>query len=377
MNTGERVKVLFDARMLGHSGIGTQVFNVLRELENRKELNLALAGNPEIIERTLPDFRGDVVDFSAGIYSISEQLFFPSADKTSLLHIPHYNAPIRHLRRSIVVVHDLIHLQSEEFASPVYRLYATLLLSQISRKALHIATVSKTTEDELCRRFPAARGKTSVIYNGLDHSLFHPAKSGVTNSFRKKYHLPLKFLLCVGIGKKHKNVDFVVRELSPLWKSRKLKLPLVIAGSGGSLPEYVKQELDRQQASEFVISLPYLEDADLALLYTSAHVFIMPSLLEGFGFPVIEAMACGTPVLCSNASCLPEIGADAALYFDPRNGESFRASLAKLLGSEALMKELKKSGLQRARFFSWKKHADELMKLYHRFNLAASSSPIS
>ncbi|HNI26749.1 MAG TPA: hypothetical protein PLJ29_10350, partial [Leptospiraceae bacterium] len=95
MNTGERVKVLFDARMLGHSGIGTQVFNVLRELENRKELNLALAGNPEVIERTLPDFRGDVVDFSAGIYSISEQLFFPSADKTSLLHIPHYNAPIR------------------------------------------------------------------------------------------------------------------------------------------------------------------------------------------------------------------------------------------------------------------------------------------
>ena len=349
--------------MILNSGIGTQVLYVLKELVKKQNLDLDLIGNPADIYRILPEFEGKVVPFTADIYTASEQIFFPKI-KEGLLHIPHYNAPISQLNRSLVVVHDLIHLQSEEFKNPKFRIYAGFILGMVARKAKYIVTVSEYTKQEMIKRFPAAIDKISVIQNGLDHSLFRPQKDRDIQDFKKKYTLPDHFFLTVGIGKRHKNIDFVIRSLAPLWKAKTIKQELVMAGTGGRIPDYVRKEIDENGVDQFINLMPYLSSEELPLLYASADALIMPSLLEGFGFPVIEAMACGTCVLSSDRSSLPEIAGDAAFYFNPEDSASLSQSVQEFLSNSEERKKILANGIKQSKRFSWVKHAEELIKIY-------------
>lgn len=358
------VKVRFDARMLGHSGIGTQVQNALRRLVRDKRVRLHLVGDPAAIHAYLPEYDGPVTPFKARIYSPAEQFFFPRPESDELLHSPHYNAPAPHLRSAIVVLHDLIHIQSREFAAPHYRAYSYIMLSLVASFARRIVTVSETTRLEFLKRFPRAAARTSVNVNGLDHALFRPPRDADVSAFRARRKLPAEFLLCVGIGKRHKNVDFVVRALAPEWKSGRLKTPLAIAGSGGALPDYVAQAVQELGVADRILSLPYVDESELPLLYAAAQVFIMPSLYEGFGFPLAEAMACGAPTLASNAASLPEVGADAAVYFDPRNAGSFLSAFHSIQSDKKLRAQNIKAGKLRARFFDWDRHCESLVQTY-------------
>lgn len=350
--------------MLKNSGIGTQVFQVLKLLVKEKSIDLTLIGSKNDISETLSGFTGKVINWHPPIYSLKEQLFFPNI--TGFLHSPHYNAPLRHLKRTIVVVHDLIHLQSKEFNKPHHRIYANFLLKNIARHARHIVTVSEYTKQELIKSFPAAENKTTVIHNGLNENIFKKQSPAKIKLFRKKYSLPEKYFLTVGIGKKHKNIDFIIRALAPLWKSGKLSVPLVLGGTGGKIPDYVNHEIRKQDVVKFIYVMPFLEDTELPLLYASADLFFMPSLIEGFGFPVIEAMACGTPVLCSSTSSLPEIAGNAAAYFDPCDEQSFRDIFIKIQNSRTNRNSLINKGFKQSKKYSWKNHVRSLVEIYER-----------
>ncbi len=356
--------VFFDARMAGHSGIGTQVHNVLRRLALRDDLDLTILGDRNAIANHVPEHHGRVIEFRRPIYSISEQLLYPGIPEGAILHHPHYNAPISRLKKSVVVLHDLIHLQSSEFRIPVYRMYCRFLLGRLAESAARIVCVSQKTADDFLELFPPARTRTRMIHNGVDHRLFRPATSALQNSFRRKYGLPDRYLLTVGIGKKHKNVDFVIRALAPLWESGELKVPLVLGGTGGTIPRRVMQEIYQHGAGPNIIVLPPLPESELPLMYSSAGLLLMPSLLEGFGFPVVEAMACGTPVFSSSASCLPEIGGKAPLYFDPHKEGELTHLVRRFFKEKTLAARLKKSGIARAKAFSWDQHVDALIDVY-------------
>lgn len=366
------MKVWYDARMLGFSGIGTQVQHTLAGLFQRTNPETVPVGNAATVRRFFPEFEGSVVEFDAPIYSIKEQIRFPAPDKGAILHIPHYAAPVRLLSRSVVVVHDLIHLQSDEFAAPHFRMYARTLLNRVAAKAAAIVTVSNYTRNCLLERYPHAADRTTVIHNGIDHSLFYPATGKEMTQFRKRYNLPGQYLLSVGIGKRHKNVDFLIRALAPLWKDsgtagkKAALLPLVIAGTGGTLPHYVQQAVTETGVQSHIIVMPRLEEQELRPLYSAASCLLMPSLLEGFGFPVAEAMACGTPVLSSNRASLPEIGENAALYFDPTDEEDFREKLMELLRRPSLADRMATQGVKRAARFTWEEHVDLLTVVYRR-----------
>ncbi len=358
------MKVSYDVRMIRSSGIGTQVRNFAEILISRSNFELNLIGDPSVIRETLPEYKGSVTPFTAPIYSLKEQFAYPAPEAGSLLHLPHYNAPIRFLNRSVVVVHDLIHLQSAQFSKPHYRLYAHFLLSRIADKAKKIVTVSDTTASELIMRFPAAASKTVRIYNGINHNIYKPPTEKEVRSFRKKYNMPSDFFLVVGIGKRHKNVDALIRALSSLWRDKLLRIPLVIAGTGGSLPDYIQQEIVMNGVENFIQLMPYLPEAEMPVLYASSTAFIMPSLLEGFGFPVIEAMASGAPVICSSASALPEIAGKGALFFDPRNPNDIREKIQYFLNNDTAVGRLREYGIKHAKYFTWEKHYNEMISVY-------------
>ena len=357
--------------MVGHSGIGTQVSSILGVLTRKKTVDLTLLGDPGKLTEHLPGFQGKVIPWTAPIYSLAEQLRPPPIPDGHIAHFPHYSAPILRVNRGVVCVHDLIHLQSPEFKLH-HRLYALFMLQGVLRRARRIVTVSDTTRAELIKRFPFAAGRTVTIHNGLDHKRYRKPTASTLGKFRSRYGLPKDYLLTVGIGKQHKNIDFVMRALLPLWRDGKLKTPLVMGGTGGELPPYVRAVIEPgydRTLEDFVHLLPYIDESEMPALYGGARLLIYPSLLEGFGFPMVEAMACGTPVLSSDRASLPEVGGDAAVYFNPEDQKEFIERLTGLLKAPARLKKLAAAGLKRSKEFDWESHVDALIETYRKILL--------
>ncbi len=361
-----KFKVFFDARMLGHSGIGNHIEEVLIKLSRKKNIELILLGDKKKIS-DYSDIRPyKIVHFNSPIYSLQEQFFYPKIEKSAILHIPHYNAPIKYLDRSIVVVHDLIHLDSEEFKAFPYRFYARTVLKQISKKAKIIVTVSEYTRNRFLKEFPDTNSEVYVIHNGINFDIFYPAEKKEIQKFKNDYRLPESFFLVVGIGKKHKNLDTLIRVLRKLWLKKEIDIPLVIAGTNGKIPEYAKKEII-PEIKDYIITMSYIDKYELRKLYSSAYCLIMPSRLEGFGFPLLEAMACGIPTISSNATSLPEIGGDAALYFSPENEDEIKESILKIVYDHQLRKDLIRKGLKQSRKFRWDKSLELFIGIYKKF----------
>ena len=360
----KQIAISFDARMILHSGIGTYIVNILQRLEESNRICLRLFGEEKKILVRLPNWNGKITPFSAPIYSLAEQLHYPPLKAKEILHVPHYNAPLRYLRRSIVTIHDLIHLQSKQFALPHYRLYSYGLLTAVTRLVPQILTVSEESRNGILKTFPKAQGKTTLIRNGFQPFPKNSPKE--QKKFIERFRLPKEYLLHVGLGKKHKNVDFLIRALAKEWKEGRLTMPLILAGCGTEIPPYVQKQVNRFEVSAFVRALGRLSFRDLSCLYECAKVLLFPSLYEGFGLPVLEALGCQTPVLCSNIPVLKEVGGDAALFFDPNDEEEFRRKLYRLLHDPIFYRKQQSYGKKHVAYFSWDRHAEELLQVYSR-----------
>lgn len=353
--------LLYDARLIDNSGIGTTIQGQLAELI-RRNLPLTLTGDPARITESFPSFQGTIVPFTARLYSLREQFSYPGAG-AGLIHFPHYNAAIRFLTRATVTVHDLIHLQSDQFRNPAYRGYALTLLSLIAKYARCILTVSEATRSQFLHLFPGARSRTFAAPNGLDPAHFFPASPSAVSQFRVRHSLPEKYFLAIGIAKRHKNLDTLLRALALLWREERA-MPLVIAGTGGKIPEYAARELRENIARKNVILLPRIPQLEMAAMYSSAQALVMPSRFEGFGLPALEALACGTHVICSDIPSLREVCADAVTYFDPHSPEDIAAAL------EAKPPRTRQTRLKRAALFTWKRNVDLMLRAYEACGLS-------
>lgn len=358
----------FDVRMLDHSGIGVRLHHILHFLKDQNHnLSIFLFGDPKIIEKHgLSHF--PVIPYYSKIYSIKEFLGHPKMEEMDLLDIPHFNVPIRYLNKCIVTIHDIIPYKMKQFfPEKGKQFYLQLVMFFIKKYALKVISVSEYTKKDLIEEFQFRQESIVTIYNSIDHGVFYPPKTAEKEiDLLKKYNLPSKYLLTVGIGKPHKNVAFVVKNLNSLWSQKKIDIPLVIAGANGIIPDYLLEE--SKIASGKVIACPHLEFQDLPILYRNSELLIYPSLYEGFGFPVIEAQACGVPVFSSNASVLPEILQNSAYFFEPTNDSSFINSLLQLLSSEEERKKKIQDGIANANRFHWSNSVKQVLELYSSFN---------
>ncbi len=309
-----------------------------------------------------------------------------------LLFVPSHVLPLIHPRCSVVTVHDLGFHYYPEAHTLFQNAYLRWSTRHNARTATLVLADSLATQRDLIRYYGLPADKISVVYPGRDETLAPVTAPSELAAVRARYDLQQPYLLYVGTLHPRKNLVRLVQAFGQLL-SQPATGPanpiLVLAGQKGWLYHEISDEMRRLGLQGRVRLTGYLPDNDLAALLSGAVAFVFPSLYEGFGLPVLEAMACGTPVVCSQCSSLPEVAGDAALLVDPLDLEAITAALVRIVGDESLRRELVQRGFQQAQQFSWRRCAQEalaaLEEAYRRCSrlvgpgssVAASSQPRS
>lgn len=264
--------------------------------------------------------------------------------------------------RTVLTVHDLIFERYPEHHTRANRLFLRMAMPLFVRAARHIIAVSRQTAADLVELYHTDPTKITVVYNGVDPE-FCLTDQAERSALRSRYSPDRPYLLMVGTLEPRKNYGLALQALARL-KGMGHPHRLVLAGGKGWLFDPVAQQIEQLGLDNDVSFPGYIPDRDLPALYGAAGCLWMPSLYEGFGLPMLEAMACGTPVVSSTAGSLPEIGGDAALYSSPHDADAFAAATHLALTQPALVAELRARGLQRARQFTWSRCAQQTVDVY-------------
>lgn len=264
--------------------------------------------------------------------------------------------------KKIITVHDLSPFLFPEMFSSLTVLLHKLLFSKTLQSVDKIITVSECSKRDLVTYFSIPEDKIKVIFNGVDPK-FKPLNKEDVNEFLKKYNLNFPFILFVGTLEPRKNLSTLFKAYYQL-KKKNINHKLVIAGKKGWKYQEIFETVNKLNLKNDIIFTDYIPENDLPALYNAADVFVYPSIYEGFGLPPLEAMACGTPVVTSNISSLPEVVGNAGITVDPKDIDMLATSLYEVLTNDSLMKEMTKKGLERAKLFSWRSCAVETLKVY-------------
>jgi glycosyltransferase involved in cell wall biosynthesis len=286
-----------------------------------------------------------------------------------LFHSPDFTLPpVRRGTRTLLTVHDLSFIRDPESATPVLRHYLNAVVPRSVARADHVLADSQATRADLVELYRTPAEKISVLYSGV-HESFRPVTDPATlAAVRARYGLgDAPFVLAVGTLQPRKNYVRLIQAFAAISNLQPLtsNLHLVIAGGKGWRYDAIFAEVEKLGLRDRVLFPGFVADADLPALYSAARVLAYPSIYEGFGLPMLEAMACGTPVVTSTASCMPEVAGDAALLVPPTDVDALAAALDRALTDEALRADLIAKGRARARQFSWAKSAQQLLGIYH------------
>jgi len=355
-------RICIDARMVNASGIGTYLQGLLAGIResDSAHFSFVLLGNPGL----LPSGPWSVTAMSSPIYSWREQLRIPLAVRranAALLHSPHYNMPVLMASKTIVTVHDLIHLKFPQYwPSRLAQAYAHFFFHHVVTRAKAILTVSENTKRDLVEMLSIPEARITVAYNAVSQDRFSHLEPSDLAAFHR-LNLPKDYLLYVGNLKEFKNVPRLLDAYRQLRSARKDGPALVLAGRNFILG--FEKEISQTPG---VLWIGEVRRELLPCLYKNALAFLFPSLYEGFGLPPLEAMASGTPVLCSNRASLPEVVGDAALMVNPERTEEIVAAMARLIDDASLRKELSAKGLRQAARFSWKTMTQQTLAVYEQ-----------
>jgi glycosyltransferase involved in cell wall biosynthesis len=286
--------------------------------------------------------------------------------RLDVLHSPDFVPPAFGCRRSVITVHDLNFLHYPQFLTPQARRYYNGHIAWAVRRADVISADSLATKSDLVNLLGVPAEKIVVIYPGLDPEFGAPPSSGALAATLARHGLTPGFVLFVGTFEPRKNVAGLL-DAYALWRKRQPAAPpLVLVGRQGWLFDATAARVHELALDGCVCFVPELPAGDLPHLYRAAGVLVLPSHYEGFGFPVLEAMAAGTPVVAANRASLPEIAGGAALLVDPNQPESIAAALERALGNSATRAQLIERGLARAQDFTWAETAQQTLALYRQ-----------
>lgn len=359
-----------------HTGIGRYVAELVKNLTELDQKNhyILYFNQTEFEKFKVPNERWKKKLVDIAHYSWAEQwkwYWILRKEEVGLMHFPHFNVPILYKRPFIVTIHDLtLHYYPYKSYQPRKTLRKMLqiwvyrfLMGRVVRHAKRIISVSDNTKKDLLREYPSLdEKKITTILEGVPES-FQKASEEQIVAVLAKYEINRPYLLYTGVWRSHKNLLRLIKAFKKLSNPNK-KLQLVITGKKDpSYPEIpaLIQELDLEKR---VILTGFVSDEELIALTSGAMVFVFPSLYEGFGLPPLEAMQLEVPVVASNTSSIPEVCADAALYFDPNNVDDMAEKMTEIVQKETLQELLVEKGRENLKRFSWRKMATDILDKY-------------
>jgi len=296
-----------------------------------------------------------------------EQLLLPLEIATvdlDVLHSPDFIPPFRRNCKSVITIHDLNFLLHPHFLTPQSASYYGQI-DQAVRNCDHIIAVSNSTKRDIIRLTGAPENKITVVYEAA-HPIYQPLQDEhLLREVRERLGIDHDFILFVSTIEPRKNVPTLLQAYKQLLDNYHAEVNLVLAGEKGWLFDEVFALVEKFDLQQRVRFLGRVSPEDLLGLYNAARLLVHPAFYEGFGLPPLEAMACGTPVVVSNTSSLPEVVGDAALLVDPTDVDGMAVAIWRLLSDNALRQQMIDKGLSRARRFSWKKAALETLDIYH------------
>lgn len=283
--------------------------------------------------------------------------------RIDLLHVP-FTPPPYSTKPYVFTHHCFSTFNHPEFYAPGILLRLNALLIKGLKSATRTICVSECTRDLTAERFKLDRSRMHVVYNGVG-AQYQPQDTTLARKLvAERYGVHDPFVLYLGKIESRKNIVRLLEAFDAFRRETRDPVKLVLAGRRSPMTQGIDEALDELQLREHVIEMGYVRDDDLPLLYGAAVMFLFPSLWEGFGIPVVEAMACGTPVITSNLSSLPEVAGDAALLIDPYKVDDIAAAMLKLWREPDLCAELRERGIRNARRFDWDKTALETLAVY-------------
>jgi glycosyltransferase involved in cell wall biosynthesis len=366
------MKIGMEARWITFekTGFGNYALNLLRELskiDNKNEYLVYL--NKDYVNNNIfsnPNFEKKIISKRPEIY---KHLSIPidiitKKRKFDFFHFL-YNAPSLIVPCPFVLtIHDVSYKYIPNMISKRNLMSITLQLTLNARKAVKIITVSENSKKDIVNFFHIPEEKIEVIYEGVDNS-FRPVRDEQKKKeIGEKYGLPDKFILYVGTYLPHKNLETLLYAYRDVKKQLKIPHSLVLAGNKGRNYEEISRLISKLDLGKDVKTIGFVPDEDLPSVYSLSDLFVFPSHYEGFGLPLLEAMACGVPVISSDASCLPEIGGDAVIYFSAEDVEGLTKKMIKVISNKNLRDDLIERGIHRAKLFSWRKMAEATLKVY-------------
>lgn len=290
----------------------------------------------------------------------SEVLFSPP----DVLFIPAHTMPVVHRPglKTVVTIHDLGAEFLKQYHQFPQKLYLNKSTEFVAKFATHLIAVSEATKKDLTSKLGVPPDRVTVVYEAWDQELFHIPSASEVQKTRLNYHLDEDYLIFVGTIQPRKNLERLIEAFS----RAKIGLDLVLVGKPGWLSEPIYEAPKKFGVGDRVKFLGHVPNEDLAGLYGGSRALVFPSLYEGFGIPVLEAMACGTVVLTSSATSLPEVGGDAAYYVDPYSTESITFGLEEIVTKDKLRDQLLRNAIKQIQKFSWNKSAAETLAVLRK-----------
>ncbi len=289
---------------------------------------------------------------------LSSEMF---AHPPDVLFVPAHIVPLVHPRQTIVTIHDLGHLRFPEAHPRMQRLYHTWATQWNTQAASHILADSEATQRDVMQYCGIAQDKITVVYPAYDADLYRPVSDpALIQATRSRLHIDGDYILSIGTVQPRKNYGRLVQAFSRMASGPKT---LVIVGKRGWLYQQIFSEVESLGLQSRVRFLDYVPPADMPALICGARLLAFPSLHEGFGLPVLEAQACGTPVVCSMTSSLPEAAGDGALLVDPCDVSALSAAMERLQSDEVLRDKIITNGFRNIQRYSWENSARLVLNL--------------
>ncbi|XRP97070.1 glycosyltransferase family 4 protein [Methanocaldococcus sp. 16A] len=361
------------------TGIGSYTYNVLSELfkieyekNNDNKYTIIHRKKCEHLNNMLNkyNFLNEIIIPVPKIpfgHEIQKMIITPKVLKNhdfDIVHDVYHFGPFLFLKKPkrILTVYDLtplLYSKTHKKSKVLMHKYYFPLVLKVTDK---IIAISHHTKNDIIKHFKIPEDKIRVIHLAANEN-YRPLKENEINKIKQKYNLNDPFILYVGTLEPRKNILNLLKAFYKL-KKQGIKHKLVITGKKGWKYRNIFELIDKLNLQKEVIFTGYVPDEDLPGLYNAADLFVYPSLYEGFGLPPLEAMACGTPVITSNTSSLPEVVGDAGIMVNPYDVDELAKAMYEVLTNDGLREELSKKGLERAKLFSWKKCAEEHLKVY-------------